>query len=314
MREVARHESAARTAQPSSFVSLLSGWIQQGMESFFATQKILMDVATRQNANAMKVMRETISDPKHSPAAILKELVVEGTANFIEAQRVLLDLGQRENEILLNGVKERVGTSATAAAMTDLVRRSIDTFLEMQQEFLTIANRQAELLMKSPKGSDDQTHMINLAREGMEKFVGAQKQFLDVIAEETEKMTSSKAPRQKETKPKDLPKLAHESALAMVDAQKKLLDLTAQQMNVNMQMATRATEMFTPFRVPIARITGDGVRDFVDAEKALIDTMVSRRHQAMKTTTATAKKTKTKRPVKRATTKRKPQAQAAHAG
>jgi hypothetical protein len=36
-------------ARPSSLVSLLSGWVQQGMESFFATQRILVDVAMRQN-------------------------------------------------------------------------------------------------------------------------------------------------------------------------------------------------------------------------------------------------------------------------
>lgn len=35
----------------SSFVSLLSGWAQQGVQSFFATQRILLDLAMRQNAS-----------------------------------------------------------------------------------------------------------------------------------------------------------------------------------------------------------------------------------------------------------------------
>src|SRR5512142_270121 len=94
--------------RPSSFVSLLSGWVQQAMESFFATQRILIDVAMRQNATTMKTMRESISHPDHSPAAILSELALEGTSNFVEAQRILLDLADKENELFMNGVRERV--------------------------------------------------------------------------------------------------------------------------------------------------------------------------------------------------------------
>ncbi len=280
MPQPVRNQTAAATTQPSSFVSLLSGWIQQGMESFFATQKILMDVATRQNANAVKAFRDSLADPKHSPTAILKELLVEGTANFIEAQRVLLDLGQKENEILLHGIKERAGGNAAVVAMSDIVRRSVDTFLDMQQEFLTIASRQAQALME-PQKPGDRNRMLDAARQGMEKFVHAQKEFLNVIAEETEKMTSGKGVRtHKEAKPTPIPKIAHQSAMAMVDAQKKLLDLAAQQMNVNIQLASRTGDLMAPLRVPLAQITGEGVRNFVSAEKALIDNMVKGRGNA----------------------------------
>src|ERR1700760_356111 len=126
-------------ARPSSIVSLLSGWVQQGMESFFATQRILVDVAMRQNASAMKAMRESLSDPEHSPVALLTELAVEGTANYIDAQRILLDLVQRENELLMEGMKERTIGSNPATAMVNLVRRTVDGFVDMQQEFLTMA-------------------------------------------------------------------------------------------------------------------------------------------------------------------------------
>ena len=32
----------------SSFVSIVSGWAQQGVQTFFATQRILLDLAMRQ--------------------------------------------------------------------------------------------------------------------------------------------------------------------------------------------------------------------------------------------------------------------------
>ncbi|MGZ4839483.1 MAG: hypothetical protein ACXVZR_13115, partial [Terriglobales bacterium] len=56
--------------RPSSLLSLLTGWVQQGVENFFATQRVLVDVAMRQNAVAMKTLRDGLSDPEHSPLAI----------------------------------------------------------------------------------------------------------------------------------------------------------------------------------------------------------------------------------------------------
>src|ERR1700752_840407 len=88
----------------SSFVSLLTGWAQQGVQSFFATQRILLDLAMRQNASIMDSVRHQLSDPHHSPAAVLREVAGDGVTNFIEGQRVLLELGQKQNEILMTGV------------------------------------------------------------------------------------------------------------------------------------------------------------------------------------------------------------------
>lgn len=266
-------------ARPSSFVSLLSGWVQQGMESFFATQRILLDVVMRQNASVMRSIRENLSDPNNSPTALLSELAVEGTSNFIEAQRILLDLAQRENEIVMGGIKERVNGSVPAVAMTDLVRRSIDTFVEMQQEFLTIAGKQSQSWLAAARAGKpySRNYLIDLAREGMENFVNAQKKFLDVISDETEKATGNKPMRMpREVTKTELTKLAGQAATAFVDAQKKLLDVASQQMKVNLQVAGRASAMLNPFKVPLASLTGEGVKSFVNAEKAMIDTMMNK--------------------------------------
>jgi hypothetical protein len=277
MRAEPKREPMNAPTRPSSFVSLLSGWVQQAMESFFATQRILIDVAVRQNANTMKAMRESLSDPEHSPASLLTELAVEGTSNFIEAQRILLDLAQEENELLMNGVKERVGGSNAAVAMTNLMRRSVENFVNMQQEFLTIASKQSQSWLHDAKAGKpyDRNRLIELAREGMENFVHTQKKLLDVISEETTLATSSKPDHAgKPAKKTEVAVLARESATALINAQKKLLDVASQQMKVNLQMAGRATDVTAPFRLPIAKMTGEGVKSFVDAEKALIDSMM----------------------------------------
>jgi len=263
----------------SSFVSLLSGWAQQGVQSFFATQRILLDLAMRQNASLMHSVRQQLSDPHHSPTAILSDVTAEGMANFIEGQKVLLELGQKQNEILMNGVKERVGDWPAGQAVTDLLRRSVETFIHMQQEFLKIAGKQTHTWVEAAKAGKpfDGEPLVDLAREGMENFVKAQKQFLDVIADEAAKATGGKhtngVKRIKETELADLARQATES---FIDAQKKLVDVAGKQINATVKTAGKSVEMLRPFPfLPLAELTREGVKSYVDAQKALMDVVVN---------------------------------------
>jgi hypothetical protein len=179
-------EHEARThGKESSFVSLLSGWAQQGVQTFFTTQRILLDLAMRQNANVMHAVRQQLTDPHHSPTAILSEMAGEGVTTFIEGQKILLHLGQQQNEILMAGVKERVGEWPAAQAFTDLLQRGLDAFIHMQQEFLKIAGKQTHTWVEATKTGKvyQGEHLMEIAREGLEHFVKAQKEFLDVVAE-----------------------------------------------------------------------------------------------------------------------------------
>src|SRR5271166_2784212 len=186
-----KHESSRTYFGESSFVNLLSGWAQQGVQSFFATQRILLDLAMRQNASLMTSVRQQLSHPQNSPTAILSEATAEGVTNFIEAQKILLELGQKQNEILFGGVKERVGEWPAAEAITDLLQRSVETFVDMQQEFLKIAGKQTHGWVEAAKAGKpyDTEHLVETAREAMDHFVKTQKHFMDVIAEEIDKVT-----------------------------------------------------------------------------------------------------------------------------
>jgi len=270
----------ATHVNPSSFLTLVSGWLQQGIENVFATERIFVDLAMRKSADAMKSLREGVSAPEHSPVAILTDLAVDGTSSFIEAQKVLLNLAQHENDIIMGGVKERVSASVPATATSDLVRRTVDTFIDMHREFLKITSKQTvDWLEQAAKGKYGATHAVDLARAAMENFVDAQKKFLDVVAQETTRLTSGKAERaEKAVKKTELAKLAREASNAFVEMQKQLLDLAGHQMNVNLKAATRTLEVLKPFRLlPMANITGEGVKRFVDAEKAMIDSMIKPR-------------------------------------
>jgi len=273
-----KSESSTVHIGDSSFVNLLSGWVQQGVENFFATQRILVDLAMTQNANAMKMIRGRFADPAFCPAAIASELAGEVMSNFIEGQKLILSLAQREHEIVTTGVKERVAGNTAAVAMTDLAQRGFDTFVQMHQEFLKMASKQTNTWLnavKAGKGFDPEG-LVELAREGMETFVHTQKRFLDVVAEQTSKATSSKEPGRK-MKTTEVAELAKEATDAFIDAQKKLMDVAGRQVNANMRAAGRTLNMITPFPfIPIPDLTREGVRNFVTAEKALIDTVMHR--------------------------------------
>jgi hypothetical protein len=267
----------------SSFVSLLSGWVQQGVESFLATQRILVDLAMRQNATAINSIRRELSKEeakaagKNSPRNILVEMAVEGTANYIEAQRILLDLAQKENEVVLKGVKERVGENETATAVTNVVGRGIDTFIEMQHNFLTLVSKATENWIKNAGDIKELANYgpVCLANDAMKEFVSAQKKFLDVVAEE------SKPAGKKEHKkiaPTELVELGREATENFVEAQKRMLDLAGQQMNVSTQALSRALEVRSPIRLaPMLDVFGDGVKSMVEAERALVETMAKAR-------------------------------------
>ena len=272
-----KSESSRTHPREPSFVTLLSSWAQQGVQSFFATQRILLDLAMRQNASVMHSVRQQLTDPQHSPAAILGEVAGEGVTNFIEGQKVLLELGLRQHELLMSGVKERIGDPRATHAV-DLLRRSVETFIHMQQEFLKIAGKQTHTWVEAAKaGKPYQTELLaELAREGMENFVKAQNQFMDVIAEETAKVTGAKHSNGfKKIKKTELAALARQATESFIDAQRKLVDLAGKQMNANVKTAGKVPELLKPFPfVPFTELTREGVKSYVDAQKALMEVMV----------------------------------------
>jgi len=266
--------------EESSIVSLLSGWAQQGAQTLFATQRILIDLAMRQNASVMHAVRQQLSDPHHSPTAILSEVAGEGISNFLEGQKVLLDLGKQQHELLMTGVKERVGDSPAAHALADLLRRSVDAFIDMHEEYLKIASKQTHSWVEAAKAGKpyQPEHLVDLAREGMGAFVKAQKQILDVIAEETAKATSGKhTAAGKKAKQTELTELARKATDSLMEAQKKLVHVAGRQMNASVKTAGKTMELLRPFPfLPLSDLTREAVKSYVDAQKALMEVMVKR--------------------------------------
>lgn len=215
-----------------------------------------------------------------SPFALLTELAVEGASSFIETQRIFLNLAQQENELLMNGVKERVGDSTPAVAMTDLMRRSLDTLITMQQDFLTLTSKQTLQWIEAVQAGKpyQSKHFVEIAQEAMEKFVHAHKNLLEVLTQETVKATSGKSERPKPAKKTEVTKLAREASALLIDAQKKVLDVVGQQMNTNLNTATAAVETLSPARLAsVTELPVRAVKTFFESEKALLQSLIEPR-------------------------------------
>ncbi|HZD31681.1 MAG TPA: hypothetical protein VE779_08465 [Candidatus Angelobacter sp.] len=282
-------------ARESSFVNLLSGWVQQGVENFFATQRILVDLAMRQNGTIIDVLREKLTAPDFQPVAVAKEFAGEGIANFIEGQKLLLELAQHESEILAEGLKQRVGGFAVTDALLNTIHRSMAVYVEMQMHYLKAAGKQVHERLNAVKAGEEYEGdtLVELARGGLEDFVQAQKQYLHIVAEEASRLTGGKETTISKAKKTELTRLAQEAADTFIEAQKKLMDVAARQIHASLKAAGTAAKMVpsVPYR-EIPDLTREGFRSFVEAEKAVIES-VTRRPEAKKTA---AKPTARKRP------------------
>ena len=211
-----------------------------------------------------------------SPLALITELVAEATSSLIEAQRISLHLAKQENDIVMNGIKERMGGFTPGEALTEIFRHGLDTAIGMQQDFLTATSKQTAHWLETVQAGKgyDGARVLELAREGIDDFVRAQHKFLDVLAQETGKVTRGRHDQHKPVKKTELSQLAREATTAFIEAQKKMLDVVGQQMNVNLNTATRVAETLSPRFSPMTRLPGEAMKAIVGAEKTLVKSVI----------------------------------------
>ena len=181
-------------AKGSGPASTLANWARQGMESFVATQKILLDLVAQQNSLALGFVRERVNFSPLRPLTGMVELTGQGITNFVAAQKILLDLAAEENALVLCGVKDGLGLSGTAAAMTDAVRDGVKAFVGMQKKFLDMVDEQTKAAVGAlTEGKPyEGKSLAEVTRQGLENFISTQKKFLDLVTEATQPQVPSR--------------------------------------------------------------------------------------------------------------------------
>ena len=257
-------------AHASSPVSTVAQWARQGLESFVATQKILLDLAAQQNSLALGFVRERIDFSPLRPLTGIVDLAGQGLANFVAAQKILLDLAAEENGLLLQGVRDGLALTGTPALMTDAIRTGVDEFVGMQKKFLDMVDAQAKAAVGAiTEGKPyEGKSMAEVTRQGLENFVHTQKKFLDLMTD------AANAGKGKVIKPAPHRKVSvtvQESVDKFVDAQKKLLDVAAKQIEGAMQSAEKMMRPSPEPSTTLGEVARRGFENFVNAQKSLLD-------------------------------------------
>ena len=270
----AREKKAPHTASPGS---LLTGWARQGVESFVAAQKILLDLAAQENALLIGMVREQFGKTGFRPGATVAGIAENGVKNLSNAGKILLDLAASETALAVEGVKEGLRLPVAAGAIADLVRHRVDTLVEMQKHFLDATAEHAHAVAESYREGENvlaAANLAELARRGIEGFVEGEKKFLDLAAQEVSNATKGtkkpgKAPRERM---EVFTEVVREGTEKYIETQKKLLGLAIEQLEAATKASGEHKEATHKEGQPAwGELTEKSLKNFVTAEKSLLD-------------------------------------------
>ena len=287
----------------------LASWVRQGVESFAAAQRILLDLTAQQNALAIGVIRERFNLPRIRPVASLIDMANQAITGLAGAGDILLDLAAGETAVAVDGVKEVLRLGTVGGTVADLVRHRTVTLIEMQRRLLDgVAAQMKEVAAayEEGKGLTGGASIGELARRAMEGFVETEKKFLDLVSEEVNAATEPGRPAARKAfrdRSKVLTQLARDGVEKYIDAQKELLEFAIQQFGTTNgksagERAEAARAAKEEVRTSFAELTRKSVKNFVNAEKSLLEVAVKPAKRTVKTgkgATKAQRKTRTRK-------------------
>jgi hypothetical protein len=263
-------------AYASEAASTLASWARQGMESFVATQKILLDLAAQQNSLTLGFVRERVNFSPLRPLTGMVEIAGQTLANFVAAQKILLDLAAEENALMQTGVKEALNLSGRPAAMTDAISEGVNALVAMQKKYLDMVNHQSQAVVEAIKEGKpfEGKNLAEITRESVDNFVHTQKKFLDLVTDVTRAEANGKAPKITKAARVKVTELAKEGMDKFVDSQKKLLDLATHEIEGAIKTAQEIVRPSPEPSTSLGEFARKGVENFVNAQKSLLDVAV----------------------------------------
>jgi hypothetical protein len=246
----------------------LAQWARHGMETFVASQKILLDLAAQQNSLAIGFVRERLAFSPFKPITGIMELAGHGLSNFIAAHKILLDLAAEENALFLQSVRDGLNLSGTPAILTDTMREGVQEFVDMQKKFLKLVEDQSMAAVEALKEGKpyEGKKLGEVTREGLENFVHTQKRFLDLVAE-----AAGYNGRTHKFARRKVSAMAKEGVDKFVEAQKDLLDVAARQIEATMKAAGEIMQPPVEPSTSLTDIARRSMDNFIHAQKSLLD-------------------------------------------
>lgn len=296
----------AITGASTAVAGRMAKWARQGIDSFVAVQKILLELTAQQNALAIGMVRERLRIPDLRPGEAIANMADQGVATMTGAGKILLDLAAGETDLVVDGLKEAFRLSPAAGSVAEVVRHRVDTFVAMQKRLLNAAAEQTHEMAESykeGKGLAAGSSVAELARRALTDFVDTEKKFLDMVVADVNAATEAAKAGHKpsRSRSKVLTQMARDGVNQYIDAQKKLLDLAIDQVQSARKAAGEVAEaMEAEPRTSWAELTQKSVKNFATAQKSLMDLAT----KPAKATEATAEHHRPRRPTRKPRAKR----------
>jgi len=272
-------EKSKETRVAPSPANQLVSWARQGIDSFMAAQKILLDLTAQQNALVIGMVREQMSKPRFRPGPAIAKVADKGVENITAAGKILLDLAAGETQLVVDGLNQVVPLPRAAGTVANVVRHRVVTFIDMQKRLLDAAAEQTHKVAESYQQGKGLMRagasVVELARLGVETLVETEKKFLDLAAHEVATATKGDGRKPARARYKVLTEMAREGGEKYIEAQKKLLNLAIDQMESGGEAASERLEAAeTEARTSWGTLTEKSVRNLVTAQKSLMDLIV----------------------------------------
>ena len=168
--------------------SLFADVLRQGVDTFAAYQKMLVDVAAQNSGTLLGWVEESLARPA-APGMI--ELAARSTRAFLESQRIMLDLAVQQSRSGLV-MLQKVMTDDQNEAMREfrgMLEEAAAAFVSAQKRLLDFAGEQAEIILKgageaNAAGASALAQMARLSAQAIAAFPA--KQFLDTTSKQME--------------------------------------------------------------------------------------------------------------------------------
>jgi hypothetical protein len=194
---------------------------RQGIDSFIATQKALLDIAVQQNAMFTRAVQESLA--RTTPPGYLSELsgmMTQAAQAYVDAQQRLLDFARQQSEAMAKAASEPRDPNAPdpLAQLAELSRQGVEAFVETQKQFLDMIARQGasaagQFKQQATGAAGD---FLEQARRGLQNYLDLQRQFVESAARQSSLGT--------------LQGLARQGFEAFINTQKAILDLAFRSM------------------------------------------------------------------------------------
>ena len=113
-------------------VAALTEMAGEGLSNFIAAQRVLLQLAQRQNDLLLTGVAERTDGVK--PAGAMAELLRRGIDTFIEMQQHFLTMAAKQADVWIDNAKD--GKPFDGKGMPEIAREAMETFIRSQKKFL----------------------------------------------------------------------------------------------------------------------------------------------------------------------------------